>query len=407
MKYAIYLKEALLCLKANRLRSFLALLGLLIGTASVVALITLGFLAKHAVLEQFNNLGMQKLLVNISSDNQDDLIKINNLIFTPNFFSDKPSRKHLEPKSNQQNIFNSKYISQTHPLKNIFKSTYFNSIPLQTYQIGITQSINKALKLKISQGRLISDQDTMRYYAVVGKEIADDFNLKINNDITIGDDYFTIIGILDYWPVDPLFAYNINRTILLPITTAQYLTNDYKLSEIYIDLNPNSTPASAENYLREIFNYIIPNAHLQFTNAEQILNQLESQAKILTILLGAIGAISLIVGAIGVMNIMLVAIVERKSEIGLRMAIGANPQEIKLQFLCETICLTSIGGVLGTILGVLIPYIITIIAGWNFTLPLFAVLFGLTISLGVGVMAGFYPAIQASRLLPVTCLNNI
>lgn len=394
MRYIIYLKEALLCLKANRLRSFLALLGLLIGTASVVALITLGFLAKHAVLDQFKNLGTQKLLLNINSDNKDDLIKINNLL-SPSYTS------------NQKNIFNPTYISHTHPLKNLFKSTYSNSTAIQTYQLGVTQSINNALKLKTLQGRLLSNQDAMRYYTVIGKEIADDYNLKINDDLTIGDDYFTIIGILDHWPVDPLFTYNINRTVLLPFTTAQYIANDYKLSELYIDLNNNIKPALAENYLRGLFSHIVPDAHLQFTNAEQILNQLESQAKILTILLGAIGAISLVVGAIGVMNIMLVAIVERKSEIGLRMAIGANPQEIKLQFLCETICLTSIGGILGTILGILIPYIITLIAGWSFTLPLFAVLFGLTISLGVGIMAGFYPAIQASRLLPMTCLNNI
>jgi putative ABC transport system permease protein len=396
MQQFIYIKEAILCLKAHRLRSFLALLGLLIGSASVVALITIGFLAKQTAIDQFKNLGTQKLYLHIANDNKDELAKLNTILTN----------------QNSAEIFNNNIIADVHLLINFFKPVFFNHTKLQSYQLGIGTGLNKSLKLNTQTGRLIHDQDYMKYFAVIGETVANNIKQETKIDVKIGDylnidnNYFTIIGILKHWPVDPLFNYDINRSILIPFSTAQYLNNSYTINEIYIDVNHQINPQLAENYLKNLIMRIIPNAKLQFSNAEQILKQLEQQAQILTILLGTIGAISLLVGAIGVMNIMLVSIVERKAEIGLRMAIGATPQEIRLQFLCETICLTSIGGILGTLLGITIPFIITLIAGWQFTLPLSSVLFGLTVSLGVGLIAGFYPAFKASKMLPVACLNS-
>lgn len=400
MSYLVYLREAILCLKANRLRSFLALLGLLIGTASVVALITVGFLAKQTALDQFKNLGTQKLLLHIATDNKQELTNLNNILI-----------KQENNIDTVDNIFNPNIISSIHPIANTFKTVHFNNYKIQSYQLGINHDINKSLKLKLKSGRFIYNQDQMRNFAVIGDTVVQNIKQESKQDINIGDyinidnNYFTIVGILEHWPVDPLFNYDINRSILIPFSTAQYLNNNYAINDLYIDVNHNTSPKDAENYLRNIFKYLLPTARLQFSNAEQIINQIEQQGKILTILLGTIGAISLLVGAIGVMNIMLVAIVERKSEIGIRMAIGANPREIRLQFLCETICLTVIGGLLGTIVGIAIPYIITLIAGWKFILPLTSIFFGLSVSIGVGLISGFYPAVKASRMLPVNCLQ--
>ncbi len=392
MKQIIYLKEALECLKANKLRSFLALLGLMIGSASVVALVTIGFLAKHAAIEQFKNLGTQKLLLHFTNKDNDELTSLNNIL-------------------KNQNIFNPTFITQAHPISSFFKTINYRDIKINSYQIGVTQSIYNSLKIKAHKGRLLTEYDNMQYFAVIGNDLLTDIKKEHNLDILPGDsiniedNLFTVVGTLEHWPIDPLFNYNINRSILIPLQTAQYISNNYAINELYIDVNKTSTPKQAENYLTNILHHITPKTKIQFTNAEQILEQLEQQAHILTILLGAIGAISLLVGAIGVMNIMLVAIVERKPEIGLRMAIGATPYEIKLQFLCEAVSLTTIGGLFGTILGILIPYIITYLAGWEFTLPYSSIVFGLIVSLGVGITAGFYPALKASRMLPVTCLT--
>ena len=389
---SIYLKEALSCLKANRLRSFLALLGLLIGTASVVALITIGFLAKSAALDQFKNLGTQKLLLHMSSETVPDynLNNFNNLII-----------------NNKANFFNKNIISNYHPLNNLFKTVYYHDIKLQSFQLGVTQGLYNSLKLKLANGRFISDHDRMRNFAVIGDEIVKqaDNKIKVGDNLVIDNISYIIVGILEHWPTDPLFNHDINHSILLPITTAQYIASN-NVNEIYFDVNQNISPTVAEKYLQSFLSKLLPAQILQFMNAEQIIEQLEAQAQILTILLGTIGAISLIVGAIGVMNIMLVSIIERKAEIGLRMAIGATPREIKLQFLAETVCLAIIGGILGTILGVMIPYIICYFAEWSFVLPLSSIILGLSISLGVGIISGYYPASKASKMLPVLCLSK-
>ncbi len=389
---SIYIKEAITCLKANRLRSFLALLGLLIGTASVVALITIGFLAKTAALDQFKNLGTQKLLVHMNSESVPDynINSFNNLILT-----------------NKTNFFNANIINSYHPLNNSFKIAYYQDIKLQSLQMGVTQSLFNSLKLKLASGRFISDHDKMRNFAVIGDEIVKqtDGKVKIGNNIVIDNISYIIVGILEHWPVDPLFSHDINHSILLPITTAQYIS-DSNINEIYFDVNEGISPTLAEKYLQSLLSKLLPGQTLQFTNAEQIIEQLEAQAQILTILLGTIGAISLLVGAIGVMNIMLVSIIERKTEIGIRMAIGATPYDIKIQFLAETICLAVIGGILGTCLGIIIPYVICYFSGWDFTLPISSIFLGLSISLGVGIISGYYPASKASKMLPVLCLHK-
>ena len=388
-----YLKEAITCLKANRLRSFLALLGLLIGTASVVALITIAFLAKSAALEQFKNLGTQKLLVHLNSEiNPDyDLISFNTMVIN----------------RSQSPLFNTEIIANYHPITNLFKNVYYKNNKLQSYQLGITGSINDSLKLKLAAGRFITDYDNMRHFVVIGDEIAGqtDHTIAIGDNITIDTMNYIVVGILKHWPTDPLFSYDINRSILMPISTAQYVANN-SINQIYFDVQASTSPNLAQKYLQNLLSKILPLQNLQFTNAEQIIDQLEAQATILTILLGTIGAISLIVGAIGVMNIMLVSIVERKAEIGIRMAIGATPQEIKYQFLIETLCLACLGGILGTLLGIIIPYVICFFAGWGFTLPISSIILGLVVSLGVGVISGFYPAVKASKMLPVECINK-
>lgn len=397
MQKLVYIKEAIVCIKANKLRSFLALLGLLIGTAAVVSLVTIGFLAKNAMLEQFKNLGTQKIMLHL---NNSDHLTNNQL-----------SKLNL---ALENDLFNNNIIENHNIINSFYKNAYYNNYKLPAYQLGITASLQDSLKLSVKSGRLLSDHDNMRYFAVIGSDLENQIaeynkenrihsNLKVGDTITIDNNSFTIIGILNHWPVDPLFTYDINRSMLIPLNLSKYLSNN-NMTEIYFDINKKIHPVIAENYLQQLLSTIIPNVQLQFSNAEQILEQLKKQAQILTILLGTIGGISLLVGAIGVMNIMLVSITERRAEIGIRMAIGARPNEIKLQFLFETICLTSMGGVLGTIVGIFIPYIIAYFAGWGFSLPIFAVIFGLFISLGVGIISGYYPAVKASKMLPIHCL---
>ena len=152
-------------------------------------------------------------------------------------------------------------------------------------------------------------------------------------------------------------------------------------------------------------NRFLINKQINFRSAKELIAQMQSQHHILTVLLGLIGSVSLIVGGIGVMNMMLVAVTERKHEIGIRLAVGATRFDIALLFLLEAIMLSFIGGMLGVLLGILLAYCVAIYWDWRFTLLLWPPLLGFSVSVGLGVFFGFYPAYQAAKLDPIQALR--
>ena len=145
---------------------------------------------------------------------------------------------------------------------------------------------------------------------------------------------------------------------------------------------------------------------VRIRSAEEIIAQMQKQMRLFTILLGAIGSISLIVGGVGVMNVMLVSVAERKKEIGIRRALGAQRSDIQLQFIVESILLCMVGGLLGIGLGIGASYGISIFSKWSFSLSYDAILLGVIVSAAVGIFFGFYPARQASRLNPIDALRS-
>ena len=140
-------------------------------------------------------------------------------------------------------------------------------------------------------------------------------------------------------------------------------------------------------------------------NLTEMLATAEQAAKIMSILLGSIASVSLIVGGIGIMNIMLVSVTERTREIGIRMAVGAKPKDMLMQFLVEAVVLAIIGGSAGIIVGAIGSWLISYFAGWEVSIALFAIMLAFGFSAFVGIFFGFYPARKASRLAPVECLR--
>jgi len=142
-----------------------------------------------------------------------------------------------------------------------------------------------------------------------------------------------------------------------------------------------------------------------FRSAKELIKSMEAQHKIFTLLLGLIGSISLLVGGIGVMNIMLVSVLERRREIGVRLALGALRKEIQWMFLSEAILLSLSGGFLGIIIGIFASYVIAAFVNWHFTIFLLPPFIGFTVSVFVGIFFGFYPAYKASQLNPIQTLR--
>ena len=172
-----------------------------------------------------------------------------------------------------------------------------------------------------------------------------------------------------------------------------------------LKLYKNTNLALVQKKIRIYINRRLPEQQYYFQSARKLVLSMVNQKKILTLMLGLIGSISLLVGGIGIMNVMLVSMVERRSEIGLRKAIGAKNKDIQILFLIESIILSLMGGILGIILGVLVTSLIALFAKWTFQFLLLPIFVGFFISVMVGIFFGFYPAYQAAQLQPIQTLR--
>jgi len=177
------------------------------------------------------------------------------------------------------------------------------------------------------------------------------------------------------------------------------------ISNIIMRLTPDADITRVEDNVTRMVSDMHTGLHANYRSAKELISKMKTQSNILTVFLGLIGSVSLLVGGIGVMNIMLVSVVERRREIGIRLAVGAKRRDIALLFLIEAIMLSLVGGSMGVLIGILIAYVIALFWHWQFTLFLLPPLAGFSVSVAVGIFFGFYPAYTASKLRPIDALR--
>lgn len=385
-------REAIINLLSAKLRSFLAILGVLVGTGSVVALISSSQLATAHALAQFKTLG-----TNLMSIYLQDLGQSNS-----NTKQFQLSEVPLLLKAPQ--------VVKVAPFTLAFRNMDYDGNSLNGQIVGATESFAEIAKLQLDSGRFVSYLDKNNFYCVIGAEIAKKIKTHtihpLNHQIKIGHTYCTIIGILKKWPQNLFISADLNTSLIIPLEASYYLSKNTHIENILVRLVQHPNISLAKTQISSILAKILPKKKPSFNSPEQLIELLTKQKATLNWLLIAIGSISLVVGGIGVMNIMLVSVVERRREIGIRMAIGAQQLDILRMFLVESIMLTMFGGFLGVIVGVLTSYFVALFTHWQFYFYLTPVILGFIVSVLVGIISGFYPAWRASKLDPIQTLTE-
>ncbi len=392
---------ALSRLGSSRLRTFLTMLGVIIGVASVVSLVAVGQGATSGITKQLQGLGTNLLTVNPGAS-------------TNGFTRGAAGSANTLTVDDAIAIGSLNGVAAVEPEVSTSQLVVAGSQNTTTTIMGTTGGYTVVRNFSLWQGSTLngaSVDDQLRV-AVVGATTADNLGLSassIGATIKIGGLPFEVVGILQAkGSTGPTSQ---DDQILVPYTTveSQFVAGS-KVRSIGISV------ASADQIdlvkgeitaLLESRHGVAAGGTDDFTIADQsqLLSTVGSVSGLLTLLLAGIASISLLVGGIGIMNIMLVSVRERTREIGIRKAIGARGRDILAQFLVEALVLSLLGGVFGILVGVAVSYLIGTLAGWGFVFspvtPLVAVVF----SLAVGVVFGVWPARQAARLDPIVALR--
>jgi len=396
MRLINHAHHALVNISAAKMRSFLALLGIWVGTAAVVALMNFGQLATQKALEQFKALGTDLLAVSLyqkaqdSSQRGDDSIPLQ---LWRQFPEEIPA------------------ITDIAPYTTVFQPISFAGMSLKGVIIGADESLAKIIHIHLAEGNFVSFVESFEHFCVIGAGIAQQIsattkNTVLGEQLQIGQALYTIIGIAQPWKENVFFNEDINQAVIIPIAGTALIKKEATITNAVMKLKPKIHIDDVITHIQNHISQLAPKLGIFVRSAKQIIENMEKQGRIFTLLLAVIGGISLLVGGIGVMNVMLVSVSERRKEIGIRKAIGGKNSEIQALFLVESIMLSLVGGILGILTGLSITWIIAHAMRWEFSINWFAIFIGFFVSVTAGIFFGYYPARRAAALEPVISLRS-
>jgi len=388
-------------IRRNVLRSFLTILGIVIGVAAVIVMVTIGGGATAQVTEQIASLGSNLLMIRVGQHmgpGQDSVAPPFDIADVNALAREIPAIAAVAPSS-------SKRITAVYGNEN-----------WNTTVNGVDNQFFKVRNWTIGSGRRFLDTELRsgKAVCVIGATVAKElFGQRdpLDNNIRLGDFSCNIIGLLEA-KGQSTFGSDQDDLVLLPLRTFQRRVSgnqDINLIQVSVAEGRSTDKAKSDiEYLLRQRRHISgsENDNFQVRDMKEITQMLTGTTHILTTLLGAVAAVSLLVGGIGIMNIMLVSVTERTREIGIRLAIGALEREVLLQFLVEAVVLSSLGGLIGILLAVTSSYglagVLKIPFIFNPGIMIIAFLF----SAAVGIIFGFFPARKAARLDPIDALRH-
>ena len=386
-------KMAVKAIAGNKMRSFLTILGVVIGVVAIVVLVSIGQGANSSVVESIEGMGTNLITANINARrmNPIDLDSLNELA---------------------QN----EAISYVAPIASVSGTVKAGTT---TYDDGVVQGTTPGYESirnwTVAEGRFLQQPDIANrsFVAVIGSEAATEMygtTHAVGETFSLNGYTITVVGVLE--AVGSSASGSNDNQILIPFTLAQRLSNQTSISSFYVSAASSSqveqAQAAVESYLEKAFeNYNTRSFGTQYSvfNQTEMLSTLSETTNTLTLMLGGIAAISLLVGGIGIMNIMLVSVSERTREIGIRKAIGAARGNILTQFLIESLVVSLMGGLLGLAISVAAVKALAPVLQMTLTIPVNVAWMAIGFSVFIGVVFGMYPANKASKLRPIQALH--
>lgn len=389
-------------IKSNKVRSFLTTLGIIIGVAAVISLVSITGGAKNMIEGQLASLGANSLVVNSGKRT-----KSGKTVLTGNV---KPlTGKDVDAIGTIEAV---KYVSA---ISNTTANVVSGNRNVFTAVIGVGNDFIFINDWFPERGTFFNELDVREtaLVGVLGKTVKENLfgsQDPIGKNVRIGKYTYRVIGVMS--PIGPTpSGKDQDDIVLLPYTSVQKrLVGTKSLNRITVFVDPSYDLAYAQGEIEKTLRrqHGIKDGMDDdfFVRTQQTqINTIKNVSRILTVLLGSIASISLVVGGIGIMNIMLVSVGERTREIGIRLAVGAKEKNILVQFLIESVLLSLVGGAIGTAVGILISKVASALTGWPTQISVLSIFVAFAFSALVGIVFGIYPAKKAAQLNPIDALR--
>ena len=408
-KWSTFLSTVWLGLSTHKLRSFLTMLGIIIGVASVITLMSIGKGSTAQILSNIESMGANLMTISPS------------MSFGPGGVRGIGGGTQTLTMEDAEAISQQiSYISALAPSSSSNLQLVVGTENTNSQVIGTTPEYISVASLNMASGAFFSEQEYERgaKVAVLGYDVAETLFGSANpvgQKMRMGNIIVTVIGVLESKGT----GFNSpDSTVIIPLTALQQtvaLTRTAQGEKVVSSIYLTVSDEKQADYVEAQITSLLRTRHrlassdeddFSISSMEEIASSLEETSSTLTLLLGAIAAISLLVGGIGVMNIMLVSVLERTREIGIRKALGAREQDIWSQFLVEAVFLTFTGGIIGAVIGWGISMIINYMGTMATLVTFDIVILAVSVAVGIGLFFGFYPAWNASRLNPIEALRS-
>jgi ABC-type antimicrobial peptide transport system, permease component len=398
-------RGALVAIRANKLRSLLTSLGIIIGVAAVIMMVSTSQSNAALINQRLSSLNPDELVIRSGSATSGGVRQAQGTLTTLK-------------QSDADALTSVPHVTAVSPVVTGNDQVIFQSENWSTSVQGVYPSYQQINNWSLQEGNFFADTDeqSSSSVAVIGQTVADNLFTPlgidpIGQEIRIKSIPFTVVGVLQSKGASSSFQ-NADDVIYIPFSTAQkQLTGSSSVNSIDVlvdnSSNMTATQSAVQARMEQLHNISDPaNDDFQIQNQSTVLQTAQATSQSLFSLLISVAAISLIVGGIGIMNIMLVSVTERTREIGIRIAIGARPGDVMTQFLIEALMLSALGGIAGILIGVSGSLVIAQVMSEPFALSPLAVLLAFGFSVAVGVIFGFYPAQRASQLDPIVALRS-